>query len=391
MKMELYFETSWGSLFKKGEELCGDKVEITKSGRDTIFVLADGLGSGVKANILASLTSKIVATMLAAGAEISDVIETMVSTLPVCNERQVAYSTFTVLRLSPNGHAHIVEFDNPDLILLRNGKSYPLDRETHEIAGKVIRETHVQLQEGDLCVFFSDGVIHAGIGKLLNFGWQHENVVNHLEKNADRYHTAHQAKESILSACNDLYMEEPGDDTTVCVCRVRQPDVAYVMVGPPVNPEDDAKIVNELLNFSGTRIICGGTTSQIVSKIAGRELKTCLEYISPDVPPTGKMSGVDLVTEGVITLGKTLELMQRYEKGNIGRENALTSKKDGAHILAATLILKCTGARFVVGRALNPAHQNPDLPLNLSIKLTLVEEIAACLRRLGKEAVVEYH
>lgn len=389
--MSLYFETSWGSLFKQGEELCGDKVEITKSGKDTIFVLADGLGSGVKANILASLTSKIVATMLAAGAEISDVIETMASTLPVCSERQVAYSTFTVLRLSPDGQAHIVEFDNPDLILLRNGKSYPLDREYREIDGKTIRETHVELQEGDLCVFFSDGVIHAGIGKLLNFGWQHENVVQHLEKNAERYRTAHMAKEHLLSACNDLYMEEPGDDTTVCVCRARKPDIAYVMVGPPVDPEEDHRIVDELISFDGTRIICGGTTSQIVSKVTGKPLTTCLEYISPDVPPIGKMPGIDLVTEGVITLRKTLELMMRYEKGNIGRENALTSKKDGAHLLASTLILKCTGAKFVVGRALNPAHQNPDLPLNLSIKLTLVEEIAACLRRLGKEAVVEYH
>lgn len=389
--MSLYYETSWGSLIKTGEELCGDKVEIAKSGQDTIFVLADGLGSGVKANILASLTSKIVATMLAAGAEISDVIETMGSTLPVCSERQVAYSTFTVLRLSPNGEAHIVEFDNPDLILLRNGKNEPLNRETYEIAGKTIRETHMQLQVGDLCVFFSDGVIHAGIGKLLNFGWQHENVIKHLEKNADRYHTAHQAKESLLSACNDLYMEEPGDDTTVCVCRVRHPDIAYIMVGPPVDPENDAHIVDELINFDGTRIICGGTTSQIVSKITGRPLTTCLDYISPDVPPIGKMPGIDLVTEGVITLGKTLELMHRYEKGNIGRENALMSKKDGAHLLASMLILQCTGARFVVGRALNPAHQNPDLPLTLSIKLTLVEEIAACLRRLGKEAIVEYH
>ena len=389
--MDLYFETSWGSLFKQGEELCGDKVEITKSGRDTIFVLADGLGSGVKANILASLTSKIVATMLAAGAEISDVIETMVATLPVCHERQVAYSTFTFLRLSPNGEAHIVEFDNPDLILLRRGKSLPLDREIRKIAGKFIRETHVQLEEGDLCVFFSDGVIHAGVGKLLNFGWQHENVVQHLEKNADRYHTAHQVKENLLAACDDLYMSEPGDDTTVCVCRVRLPDIAYVMVGPPVDPREDERLVEDILHFNGTRIICGGTTSQIVSRISGGELKTCLDYISPDIPPTGTIPGIDLVTEGVITLGKTLELMERYEKGNIGRENALTSKKDGAHLLAANLILKCTGAKFVVGRALNPAHQNPDMPLNLSLKLKLVEDIAACLRRLGKETIVEYH
>ena len=178
--MKLYFETSWGSLNKKGEELCGDKVEIIKAGEDTVMVLADGLGSGVKANILASLTSKIVSTMLAAGTDIADVIETMAATLPVCKERQVAYSTFTFLRVSPDGMAHIVEFDNPDMVILRDGKSIFIPREEKVIADKTIRETRMQLEVGDICVFFSDGVIHAGVGMLLNLGWQQENVEKYL-------------------------------------------------------------------------------------------------------------------------------------------------------------------------------------------------------------------
>lgn len=389
--MKLYIETSYGSLNKMGEELCGDKVEIVKAGEDTIMVLADGLGSGVKANILASLTSKIVSTMLVAGAEVEDVIETIASTLPVCKERLVAYATFTFLRIKPNGEAYIVEYDNPDLVLLRDGKSYPLPRREREVAGKLIRETNIQLRVGDICVMFSDGVIHAGVGKLLNLGWQQENVVQYLEDSYKKDATAHSVQTLLLSACNSLYVEEPGDDTTVAACRVRTPNVAYVMVGPPVNKNEDEKLVNELIHFDGTKIVCGGTTSQIVSKVSGKQLKTDLNYISPDVPPIGRMEGIDLVTEGVITLGKTLDLMQRYEKGGVGRDNALDSKKDGAHLLAQTLIYKCTGVKFVVGRALNPAHQNPDLPLNLGIKLRLVQDIADCLKRLDKQVEIEYH
>ncbi len=391
MNSRLYFETSWGSLFKQGEELCGDKVEIIKSGQDTIMVLADGLGSGVKANILASLTSKIVATMLAAGADIQDVIETMASTLPVCHERKVAYSTFTFLRLNPNGQAHIVEFDNPNLVILRNGNCLDLPRVERTVGEKQIRETDILLRPEDYCVFFSDGVIHAGVGKLLNLGWQQQNVEEFLEENIGRTETAKALQECLLSACNSLYMGEPGDDTTVAVCHVRVPKTAFVMVGPPVQKGEDETLVQELVSYDGPKIVCGGTTSQIVSRVSGRPLTACLTYLTPDVPPIGAIPGIDLVTEGVITLGKAYDLLLRYENRTVAREDELLSKKDGAHLLAAMLALSCTGARFVVGRALNPAHQNPDLPLNLGIKLKLVEDIAACLKRLGKEVTVEYH
>lgn len=389
--MRLYYETSFGSINKAGEELCGDKVELLKHGQDIILVLADGLGSGVKANILSSLTSKIVATMLAAGAEISDVIETMASTLPVCSERQVAYSTFTFIHITQDGQAHIVEYDNPELIVLRGGKKLDLPRREFTIAGKRIKEARLTLKPDDRCVLFSDGVVHAGVGKLLNLGWQHENVVKYLEDAYKKDATAYSLGGLLLSACNNLYMDAPGDDTTVAVIRARLPNTACVMVGPPVNRQDDERLVHSLISAQGTKIVCGGTTSQIVSRVLGRQLKTVLNYISPEVPPVGFIEGIDLVTEGVVTLGKTLEIIKRYESNSVGRENALNDKKDAASTLAQTLINKCTGARFLVGRALNPAHQNPKMPIDLSIKLGLVNEIAQCLRRLDKEVDIEYY
>lgn len=389
--MSYYIETSWGSLFKHDEELCGDKVETIKRNNETFLVLADGLGSGVKANILASLTSKIVITMLSEGASIQDVVETMTSTLPVCKERGVAYSTFSFIHIEEDGQAHIVEFDNPDMVLLRQGVCWPLDRTETVIGGKTIRESHIQLEEGDYLITFSDGVIHAGVGMTMNLGWEQDQVEEYLEKNYHPENTAYQEQNLLLQACNSLYMEYPGDDTTIAVCKVRHPNVAYVMVGPPVDSKDDEKVVQELLQFDGTKVVCGGTTSQIVSKVAGKKMEILLDYISPDVPPIGHMEGIDLVTEGVITLGKCYDIMRRYEEGGVGRDNALESGKDGAYLLAQTLIEKCTGAKFCVGRALNPAHQNPDLPISLNLKLRLVNDIADCLRRLGKSCEVVYY
>lgn len=386
--MSFFIETSWGSMFKWGEELCGDRVELVKKPDGVLLVLSDGLGSGVKANILAGLTSKIITSMVSAGAEIRDVVETIASTLPVCKVRQVAYSTFTMMQVDDAGNAYLVEFDNPTLILLRDGKRVFIPWVEQEISGKLVREAHMSLHLGDIAITFSDGVIHAGVGQLLNLGWQHENVVEFLEQTWHPEDTARDVQLRLLHECDALYQGKPGDDTTVAALRICVPNPCCVMVGPPVHPEDDEAIVDELLSCPGIKVICGGTTSQIVSKRLGKELKILLQYISPEVPPIATMEGIDLVTEGVVTLGKTLEILESYEQTR--EPGLLRARKDGAHLLAETLVEQCTSVKFIVGRALNPAHQNPDMPISLSIKLRLVKDISECLRRLGKPTELKY-
>ena len=386
--MSFFIETSWGSLLKWGEELCGDRVELVKQEDGVLLVLSDGLGSGVKANILAGLTSKIITSMVTAGAELKDVVDTIASTLPVCKVREVAYSTFTMMQVDHEGNAYLVEFDNPTVILLRNGKRVFIPWVEQNISGKQIREAHLKLKLGDIAVTFSDGIIHAGVGRLLNLGWQHENVVQFLEETWQADDTAYDVQHRLLNECNSLYQGHPGDDTTVAALRICVPNPCCVMVGPPVHPEDDEEVVGELLACPGIKVICGGTTSQIVSKRLGKELKILLQYISPDVPPIATMEGIDLVTEGVVTLGKTLEILEQYEETK--DPELLIAKKDGAHLLAETMVEKCTSVKFIVGRALNPAHQNPDMPISLSIKLRLVKDISECLKRLGKPTTLKY-
>lgn len=386
--MSFFIETSWGSLLKWGEELCGDRVELVKQEDGVLLVLSDGLGSGVKANILAGLTSKIITSMVTAGAELKDVVDTIASTLPVCKVREVAYSTFTMMQVDHEGNAYLVEFDNPTVILLRNGKRVFIPWVEQNISGKQIREAHLKLKLGDIAVTFSDGIIHAGVGRLLNLGWQHENVVQFLEETWQADDTAYDVQHRLLNECNSLYQGHPGDDTTVAALRICVPNPCCVMVGPPVHPEDDEEVVGELLACPGIKVICGGTTSQIVSKRLGKELKILLQYISPEVPPIATMEGIDLVTEGVVTLGKTLEILEQYEETK--DPELLIAKKDGAHLLAETLVEKCTSVKFIVGRALNPAHQNPDMPISLSIKLRLVKDISECLKRLGKPTTLKY-
>lgn len=387
--MSYFIEASWGSLNKYGEELCGDKVEVVKDDQDgMLLVLSDGLGSGVKANILASLTSKIISSMISAGADIKDVVETIASTLPVCKVRGVAYSTFTMMQVDTEGNAYLVEFDNPSLILLREGKRISIPWEEKSISGKNVREAHMKLQLGDTAVTFSDGVTHAGVGRVLDFGFRHENVVKFLEEEHRPEDRASDVHHRLLNKCYEIYEGTCGDDTTVAVLHVCEPMPCCVMVGPPVHAEDDEAIVGELMECTGSRIVCGGTTSQIVSKTLGRELRLNLAYISPDVPPIATMEGIDLVTEGVVTLGRTLDILEAY--ANSGDVSVLHANRDGAHLLAIMLTERSTSVKFIVGRALNPAHQNPDMPISLSIKLRLVKDISDCLKRIGKQTKLRY-
>ena len=159
-------ESGYVSLSKHGEELCGDRVEIINGDDSVTMVLADGLGSGVKANILATLTSKIIGTMIANGLGIGDAVETIAQTLPVCSQRKIAYSTFSILKAENNGEASLIQYDNPSALFLRDGKCIDYDVKQVEVHGKNILESHFTLRKNDMFLLISDGVVHAGVGKI---------------------------------------------------------------------------------------------------------------------------------------------------------------------------------------------------------------------------------
>lgn len=390
--MKLFADVAWESLNHHGEELCGDKVEVVRGEDYVLVILADGLGSGVKANILSTMTSKIIATMFSEGGKLNDVVETMASTLPVCSERGVAYSTFTIVKIKDDGKIYVAEFDNPELVYFSGNKVTDIPRETSEMDGKLVSVSRFQAGPGDLLVFFSDGVVHAGVGRLLDLGWQYDNIVTFLKENVTPEISPLILSRKLLSAVNTLYMNQPGDDSTVCAIRLKPSRPATVMVGPPMNSELDETVVHKLMASQGLKIICGGTTSQIVSRVTGKELTVSIDYDNPAIPPTAKIPGVDLVTEGVLTIGKTLDVIKGLTKtGDSENLDTFTlNKTDGATQLARVLLEQCTEAHFLVGRALNPAHQNPGMPVSLGLKLNLIKELAAQLESTGKRVTVEY-
>ena len=387
---DLCADIGYKSINHFGEELCGDHVDIVEENEDsTVIVLADGLGSGVKASILSTLTSKIISTMMAEGLPVEECVSTIAATLPVCSVRGVAYSTFTIIHLKNNETAEIIQYDNPHVIIIRDDVNYDYPKTEMNIDGKKIFRSVIKLQENDIFVAMSDGCPHAGIGLMYNFGWKREEIVDFLETLAPAGYTAKTLSTMLVDECNKLYGFEPGDDATACVVRIRKREPMNMLFGPPSNRDDAERMMSLFFSKEGKHIICGGTTSSIAAKYLGKELKATLNFEKSDVPPIAEIEGVDLVTEGVITVNRVLEYAKDYLGENKYYEH-WSFKRDGASLISRLLFEEATDINFYVGRAINPAHQNPDLPINFSIKMNLVTELSACLKKMGKRIKVSY-
>lgn len=386
--MNFFVDFANGSLNKYGEELCGDKVEFYNDGNTFIAVLSDGLGSGVKANILATLTSKIAITMLKEGLSLEEVVDTISKTLPMCSVRKLAYSTFTIIKIDSDGMTYVVEFDNPSIFILSDKIIKTVEWHTHKINGRSIKESKFKIKEKDMFVCVSDGVIHAGAGKVLNLGWKWEDVQKYLMKNINREMSAKMVTNILLGACDQLYMGQPGDDATVLTIKVIRPREAVIFSGPPINPKCDKEVVEKIMNTSGNKIVCGGTAANIVARELGTEVKTSFNIVDKDIPPIGYIKGIDLVTEGVLTIKKATEKLEMIKAFN---DLKFIYKKDGASQLARILYEDCTHVKMIIGRAINPAHQNPDFPNEISIKLYVLNDLKKVLTELGKIVEVEFY
>ena len=382
-------EVGYVSLNKVGEQLCGDRVEMVEYEDSLTLVLADGLGSGVKANILSTLTSKIIATMMANGMPVEECVKTIANTLPVCSQRKVAYSTFSIIQVNNNQEATLIQFDNPMIILLRDGVHLDYPSTQQIIDGKKIAISTIKVQPGDLFVVMSDGALFAGIGLSFNYGWQRDNIIDYLEARYLPEMSAKMAATIIAEECDELYNHQPGDDTTVAAVRIRKRQTVNLMIGPPEHKEDDQKMLDLYFSQEGKRIVCGGTTSTMVGRYLNKPVITSLDYHDSKIPPTGTLEGVDLVTEGVITISRVLEYAQSYLSGE-DLSADWNNRKDGASLIAQQLFETATDVNFFVGRAMNPAHQNPSLPINMAVKMRLIEELSQALRQMGKQVRVTY-
>lgn len=385
--MKTYLDIWHESLSKEGEELCGDVVRVTSTPEMDILVLSDGLGSGVKANILATLTSQIVATMLKSNVGIKDVIETIVATLPVCAVRNLAYATFTAVQVDHRSRTfHVINFDNPPVMHFRNGKLKPLQERTERVLDKQIVISEGMLKAGDFLAVLSDGVLNAGPGFGVDSSWGWQEISKSFEGLLACHPSV--AQEIVRAGIAETKSRYDGwiqDDATFLGAFLRRRKSLIVFTGPPVDESMDEVYAGRVLGFEGRRVVCGDTTAQIMQNCAGELVKPHFLSESDALPPAGFLSKVDLVTEGILTMAAALEILKSSDADSL----RLTYYPNAAERLAKELI-DADFIQFLVGQTVNPYYMNPQLPRSVSIRRSLVEQIAQVLRGRNKEVSIEF-
>lgn len=362
---------------KFGKACCGDVFLSRRSadGNRLCAVLADGLGSGLQANVAASLTGTMALEYITADLDLRRAAEMIMDALPLCPERHISYSTFTMLRADTDGTVRLIEYGNPAALHLRGATPLPLPREPFTLPrwnGREMTCATFRAELHDRIVICSDGVTQAGLGSdRFPFGWGSGHLADFIAARlaeAPDLSAADLAPELVTHALG-YDSGIPGDDITAAVLHYRPTRTLQVLTGPPFSKDRDREYAAQLLAPDTRTVICGGTTAEIVSRELGRPLAMSLEHPDPEIPATSEMPGAALVTEGCITLSAAADMLQ---SGHVPpRTNGATRLRD--------LFLHSDRIVFLVGTGVNPAHHDPNLPVELEIRRTLVRRLKRLL------------
>jgi hypothetical protein len=386
-----YIEVDHCQAAKHGQLVSGDVFlcQKIKEEERAIAVLSDGLGSGIKASVLANLTATMALKYTSSFMDIKRSAETIMNTLPICSARKISYSTFTIVDLHGSGSVRIIEYDNPPFLLVRESREVPV--ESSQIAleswhDRVLRYSSFKVHLGDRIVFFSDGVTQAGVGEFRTpLGWGRDAVAGFILRQtaADDRISARELAHQLVSEANRLDGFAAKDDTTAGVIYFRQPRRLLVITGPPFSTSRDWELAELAETFPGRKVICGGTTANIVSRLLRREIRMDLSGYDAEIPPAARMDGIDLITEGTLTLGRVAALLETGTAGAAGPSNAATR--------LAAMLLDSDVVDFAVGTRINQAHQDPYIPVELDLRRNVVKKIASLLeQRFLKEVHLQY-
>ena len=378
---KLFLELDHYQERKHNQAACGDVFLSQKIQDDhrVISVLADGLGSGIKASVLATLTSTMAIRYMAADEDVRKAAGIIMATLPVCKERRIAYSTFTIVEMNPWGATRILEYDNPPFVLMRGSEAVPLPAEIlpmQDSAGResAIRHTRFQARPGDRIVFFTDGVSQSGMGRPgTPLGWGQGPVMGFLGKVIRERPkiSARQLARSLVLRAQDLDGGLAKDDISCGVMYYREPREVLVLTGAPVARAMDPEMAEAARAFPGRKVICGGTTAAILSRGLNRPLTMDLTHLDPEVPPVSGMEGFDLVTEGAITLARTVRLLEAEQSPDLLKPNAATQ--------LAGILLDSDIIHILAGTKINEALQDPALPEDLDIRRNILRGLKKVL------------
>jgi len=376
-----YIEAELCQERKALQNVCGDACESRKLKEEDrlITVLSDGLGSGVKANILATMTTSMALQFTAKNDPLEHTADFIMNTLPVDSKRQISYSTFSILDINCFGDANIVEYDNPPILIYRDGKFIDLESKTKQVnrpdaLTASVLYSQLKLQKEDRIIMVSDGITQSGMGTINTpFGWGIDGLKAFIKENikSQANLSAKQLGRKIMQRAKANDAGAFKDDATCQVIYCREPRKLVLASGPPYYKNCDAVLAERIDNFKGKKIVCGGTTSKIISRELKRNISVELNNYNPELPPVAEMEGIDLITEGILTLGKVSSILEKL--------NTNTVKGDGPAEKMVKLLLNSDSILILAGTQINNAHQDPNLPVELEIRRNIIKKIAHLL------------
>ena len=393
MSGKFYIEVACDQRSFGNERICGD-VFISRKVKEenrTIVVLSDGMGHGVKANVLATLTATMAVNFTMEHKAVEKIADIIMNTLPVCSERHMSYSTFTIVDIEHDGLINILEFDNPQTIILRDNKPFDpgwncLVLNSEKNRGKEITTCQFEPRKEDRIIFCSDGISQSGLGTdKYPLGWGRDNMQDYsikLVQNSPKISASKLASKMVnMANRNDGFSSM--DDTSCACLYFRKPRKLMIVTGPPYEEENDSKLGEAVKGFKGKKVVCGATTADIIARELGLEIEDSLVFDDPELPPVSHMEGMDLVTEGILTITKVTRILKDFSpsyslgKGPADRIVKLVNQSDEIH--------------FIIGTRVNIAHQDPNLPIELEIRRTVVKRMARILEeKYLKEVTIRY-
>ncbi len=381
MNRDFFIEINSQQRNHDGERICGDVFlyRYIKEEDRVIAVLSDGMGHGVKANILATLTSTMAINFTREHKQVERIAEIIMNTLPVCSERKISYSTFTIIDIDGSGKATILEYDNPSSIVLRGNKVFDpawekvvLEKGKH--AGKILKFCTFMPEKEDRIIFCSDGVSQSGMGsEEFPFGWERDNIESYAAKlvSSEASISASMLSGKIVTMAHKYDNYKARDDISCATIYFREPRKMLLCTGPPFDKEKDKELATKVTAYDGKVTLCGGTTADIVARELNRKIVDELIFEDPELPPESFLEGIDLVTEGILTLQKVNELLKTFN-------NSVRLGKGPADKIVK-MFMDSDEIHFIIGTRINIAHQDPNLPVELEIRRTVVKRIARLL------------
>jgi hypothetical protein len=346
----------------------------------TDIILCDGIGSGIKAHIAATLHVSRMQKLLADGFSLRRTFASVIATVDKWRDPAKPYAAVILMRILNDGEVTVLTYDAPVPVLVSRGHADVLPQRPLLIDDAVAQQSSCFLAPGEGVLLFSDGITQAGIGNGSAQGWTSEGVAGQASRLLAAGRRVGDLPEFIQQEAMRLDGHVFRDDMTVVSAHCRPGRTLHILTGPPVDKRLDADVVKRFLAPDGPKVVCGATTAAIVARVMHRKLTIDREPTSLIAPPKYAIEGIDLVTEGAVTLNQLCNILDVPEE-EFEETNPVTELAD--------LLGQADRVNFILGRGANPANDSMGFRQQGIIKReAIVPLLAKKLRTQGKLVTV---